>query len=56
MPPKTWRPTCLQRVSMEARMSDRMRRIHRIHFVGIGGSRHERHRRSAVNLGYEVQG
>ena len=37
-------------------MSDRMRRIHRIHFVGIGGSGMGGIAEVLVNLGYEVQG
>ena len=38
------------------RMSDRMRRINRIHFVGIGGSGMSGIAEVLVNLGYEVQG
>ncbi len=37
-------------------MSDRMRRIHRIHFVGIGGAGMGGIAEVLVNLGYEVQG
>lgn len=37
-------------------MIDRMRRIHRIHFVGIGGSGMGGIAEVLVNLGYEVQG
>jgi UDP-N-acetylmuramate--alanine ligase len=37
-------------------MSDRMRRIHRIHFVGIGGSGMGGIAEVLCNLGYEVQG
>ena len=38
------------------RIDDRMRRIHRIHFVGIGGSGMGGIAEVLVNLGYEVQG
>jgi UDP-N-acetylmuramate--alanine ligase len=37
-------------------MIDRMRRIHRIHFVGIGGSGMGGIAEVLLNLGYEVQG
>ena len=37
-------------------MTDRMRRIHRIHFVGIGGAGMGGIAEVLVNLGYEVQG
>ncbi len=37
-------------------MSDRMRRIHRIHFVGIGGVGMGGIAEVLLNLGYEVQG
>ena len=37
-------------------MNDRMRRIHRIHFVGIGGSGMGGIAEVLLNLGYEVQG
>ena len=37
-------------------MKDRMRRIHRIHFVGIGGSGMGGIAEVLLNLGYEVQG
>jgi UDP-N-acetylmuramate--alanine ligase len=37
-------------------MTDRMRRIHRIHFVGIGGSGMGGIAEVLLNLGYEVQG
>jgi UDP-N-acetylmuramate--alanine ligase len=37
-------------------MSDRMRRIHRIHFVGIGGAGMGGIAEVLLNLGYEVQG
>lgn len=37
-------------------MSDRMRRIHRIHFVGIGGSGMGGIAEVLINLGYRVQG
>jgi UDP-N-acetylmuramate--alanine ligase len=37
-------------------MTDRMRRIHRIHFVGIGGSGMGGIAEVLINLGYEVQG
>jgi UDP-N-acetylmuramate--alanine ligase len=37
-------------------MKDRMRRIHRIHFVGIGGSGMGGIAEVMLNLGYEVQG
>ena len=39
-----------------ARMTDRMRRIHRIHFVGIGGSGMGGIAEVLLNLGYQVQG
>lgn len=37
-------------------MTDRMRRIHRIHFIGIGGAGMGGIAEVLVNLGYEVQG
>jgi len=37
-------------------MKDRMRRIHRIHFVGIGGAGMGGIAEVLINLGYEVQG
>ncbi|MGH8176912.1 MAG: UDP-N-acetylmuramate--L-alanine ligase [Steroidobacter sp.] len=37
-------------------MTDRMRRIHRIHFVGIGGSGMGGIAEVLLNLGYQVQG
>ena len=37
-------------------MTDRMRRIHRIHFVGIGGIGMGGIAEVLLNLGYEVQG
>jgi UDP-N-acetylmuramate--alanine ligase len=37
-------------------MTDRMRRIHRIHFVGIGGAGMGGIAEVLLNLGYEVQG
>jgi hypothetical protein len=37
-------------------MNDRMRRIHRIHFVGIGGSGMGGIAEVLLNLGYDVQG
>jgi len=37
-------------------MTDRMRRIHRIHFVGIGGAGMGGIAEVLINLGYEVQG
>ena len=37
-------------------MTDRMRRIHRIHFVGIGGVGMGGIAEVLLNLGYEVQG
>ena len=37
-------------------MTDRMRRIHRIHFVGIGGSGMGGIAEVLLNLGYAVQG
>ena len=37
-------------------MTDRMRRIHRIHFVGIGGAGMGGIAEVLVNLGYQVQG
>jgi len=37
-------------------MNDRMRRIHRIHFVGIGGAGMGGIAEVLINLGYEVQG
>jgi UDP-N-acetylmuramate--alanine ligase len=37
-------------------MTDRMRRIHRIHFVGIGGSGMGGIAEVLLNLGYDVQG
>ncbi|MDR2216005.1 MAG: UDP-N-acetylmuramate--L-alanine ligase [Nevskiaceae bacterium] len=38
------------------RLNERMRRIHRIHFVGIGGSGMGGIAEVLLNLGYEVQG
>jgi UDP-N-acetylmuramate--alanine ligase len=40
----------------EAAMKDRMRRVHRIHFVGIGGSGMGGIAEVLLNLGYQVQG
>ena len=37
-------------------MKNRMRRVHRIHFVGIGGSGMGGIAEVLLNLGYEVQG
>jgi UDP-N-acetylmuramate--alanine ligase len=37
-------------------MKDRMRRVHRIHFVGIGGSGMGGIAEVLLNLGYQVQG
>src|SRR3954452_2383734 len=37
-------------------MKDRMRRIHRIHFVGIGGAGMGGIAEVLINLGYAVQG
>jgi UDP-N-acetylmuramate-alanine ligase len=37
-------------------MTDRMRRINRIHFVGIGGSGMGGIAEVLLNLGYQVQG
>ena len=37
-------------------MTDRMRRIHRVHFVGVGGSGMGGIAEVLLNLGYQVQG
>ncbi len=54
-PPKGRSPTAA-RADDNARMEDRMRRIHRIHLVGIGGSGMGGIAEVLLNLGYAVQG
>jgi UDP-N-acetylmuramate--alanine ligase len=54
-PPKG-RPPTAARADDNARMEDRMRRIHRIHLVGIGGSGMGGIAEVLLNLGYAVQG
>ena len=47
---------CMRRGRGRCAMTDRMRRIHRIHFVGIGGSGMGGIAEVLLNLGYQVQG
>jgi UDP-N-acetylmuramate--alanine ligase len=54
--PPNGRPPTAARADDNARMEDRMRRIHRIHLVGIGGSGMGGIAEVLLNLGYAVQG